>query len=622
MKTSFKQNRWTPLLGIGLSLAVLCSMQSAYASKAEDPLPADLTWQTNLDEPIFASPEAKQGGTYHTFMASFPQTFRQLGPDANGGFAAWTRSGLGLLDRHPNTDKWLPSIASSWAMGDDHKTVYFKLNPKAKWSDGEPITADDFTFMLKMMRSKDIVDPWSNDFYTNEVSDVIVYDQHTIAVVSAKPRNPDELMDYVNIRPIPAHFYANPRKDENKDGIADDFVRRYNFKAEPTSGAYYISDIDKGKAVTFKHVKDWWGYDIKYNQHRFNVDKINIKVIRDADIAFKYFEKGQLDSFSLLRPTLWHDKAVGEAFDKGYIHKAWAFNQAPIGAGGIWINTAMPLLDDINVRSGLQYAVDYDGLIEKLLRNDYVRKPNPIGIGHGKYDNQDITAPKFDPKRAVSYFEKAGFTKVGPDGIRVNDKGQRLSFAVTYASPAHTPRVAYLREQAKLAGLDLTLNLIDGSSMFKYVLEKKHQLSLHDMSSSRIPSYWQYFSSDNANKPQTNNFTNYSSPELDTLIDSYRSEFDLEKKQQLSKQIQQLINDAQVIVPGYMVPYAREGYWRWMKLPKEMTTKQTEFLFNGYGFIGTMSTYWIDDEVKQGTKQAMKEGKAFEPVMIKDEAYR
>lgn len=139
-------------------------------------------------------------------MASFPQTFRQLGPDANGGFAAWTRSGLGLLDRHPNTDKWLPSIASSWAMGDDHKTVYFKLNPKAKWSDGEPITADDFTFMLKMMRSKDIVDPWSNDFYTNEVSDVIVYDQHTIAVVSAKPRNPDELMDYVNIRPIRRTF--------------------------------------------------------------------------------------------------------------------------------------------------------------------------------------------------------------------------------------------------------------------------------------------------------------------------------------------------------------------------------------------------------------------------------
>lgn len=585
-------------------------------------LPDNLDWQTNNNDPIFASPDAKFGGIYHTYMASFPQTFRTVGPDANGTFAAWSRSTMALLDRHPNTDNWLPSIATSWAFSDDHKTVYFKLDPKAKWSDGKPVTAKDFTFILQMMRSKDIVAPWYNDFYTKEVSDVITYDDHTIAVVSGKPRNPDELMDYVNLSPIPAHFYANPRKDENGDGIADDFVRRYNFKPEPTVGPYYISDIDKGKAVSFKHVKDWWGYSNKYYQHRFNVEKISIKVIRDPDIAFKYFEKGQLDSFALVRPTLWHDKAVGENYDKGYIHKAWAFNQAPVGAGGIWLNTAMPMLDDINVRQGLMHAMDYDGMLDKILRNDYVRKNNPMGSGHGEYDQADITAPKFDPKLAASFFEKAGFTQIGPDGIRQNDKGQRLSFAVTYATPAHTPRIAYLREQAKLAGLDLTLNLIDGSSMFKYVLEKKHQLSFHDMSASRIPVYWQYFSSEFANKPQNNNFTNYSSPELDKLIESYRNEFDLEKKHQLSRQIQQKIDDAKVIISGYSVPYAREGYWRWMKLPKEMATKQTEALFYPSGFVGSLGTFWIDQEAKKQTKEAMDSGKSFEPVTIIDEKYK
>ncbi|WP_089140543.1 extracellular solute-binding protein [Vibrio rumoiensis] len=585
-------------------------------------LPDNLDWQTNNNDPIFASPDAKFGGIYHTYMASFPQTFRTVGPDANGTFAAWSRSTMALLDRHPNTDNWLPSIATSWAFSDDHKTVYFKLDPKAKWSDGKPVTAKDFTFILQLMRSKDIVAPWYNDFYTKEVSDVIAYDDHTIAVVSGKPRNPDELMDYVNLSPIPAHFYANPRKDENDDGIADDFVRRYNFKPEPTVGPYYIDDIDKGKAVSFKHVKDWWGYGNKYYQHRFNVEKISIKVIRDPDIAFKYFEKGQLDSFALLRPTLWHDKAVGENYDKGYIHKAWAFNQAPVGAGGIWLNTAMPMLDDINVRQGLMHAMDYDGMLNKILRNDYVRKNNPMGSGHGEYDQPDISAPKFEPKLAVSFFEKAGFAQIGPDGIRQNDKGQRLSFAVTYATPAHTPRIAYLREQAKLAGLDLTLNLIDGSSMFKYVLEKKHQLSFHDMSASRIPVYWQYFSSEFANKPQNNNFTNYSSPELDKLIESYRNEFDLEKKHQLSRQIQQKIDDAKVIISGYSVPYAREGYWRWMKLPKEFATKQAEVLFYPAGFVGGLGTFWIDQDVKNETKEAMDSGKSFEPVTIVDEKYK
>lgn len=602
----------------GISLTVAFSSSFAHAAQ----LPDNLDWQTNNSDPIFASPEAKFGGIYHTYMASFPQTFRTVGPDANGTFAAWTRSTMALLDRHPNTDNWLPSIATSWAFSDDHKTVYFKLDPKAKWSDGKPVTAKDFTFILQMMRSKDIVAPWYNDFYTKEVSDVIAYDDHTIAVVSGKPRNPDELMDYVNLSPIPAHFYANPRKDENGDGIADDFVRRYNFKPEPTVGPYYINDIDKGKAVSFKHVKDWWGYSNKYYQHRFNVEKISIKVIRDPDIAFKYFEKGQLDSFALVRPTLWHDKAVGENYDKGYIHKAWAFNQAPVGAGGIWLNTAMPMLDDINVRQGLMHAMDYDGMLDKILRNDYVRKNNPMGSGHGDYDQPDITAPKFDPNLAASFFEKAGFTQIGPDGIRQNDKGQRLSFAVTYATPAHTPRIAYLREQAKLAGLDLTLNLIDGSSMFKYVLEKKHQLSFHDMSASRIPVYWQYFSSEFANKPQNNNFTNYSSPELDKLIESYRNEFDLSEKHQLSRQIQQQVYEAKVVIPGYSVPYAREGYWRWMKLPKEMATKQTEALFYPNGFMGSLGTFWIDQDAKKETKEAMDSDKAFEPVTIKDESFR
>lgn len=604
------------LLGLSLSVGVSGHLVSA------EQLPSDLDWQVNNNDPIFASPDAKFGGIYHTYIASFPQTFRTLGPDSNGAFASWTRPTISLLDRHPNTESWLPSIATSWAFGSDHKTVYFKLDPNAKWSDGKPVTAKDFTFILQIMRSKDIVDPWSNDFYTNEISNIIAYDDHTIAVVSGKARNPDELMDYVNLSPIPAHFYAKPKKDENGDGIADDFVRRYNFKPEPTVGPYYIDDIDKGKSISFQHVKNWWGYTNKYYQHRFNVEKINIKVIRDPDIAFKYFEKGQLDSFALLRPTLWHDKAIGENYDKGYIQKAWAFNQAPVGAGGVWINSVMPMLDDLNVRQGLMHSVDYDGMLDKILRNDYVRKMNPMGTGHGDYDNPDITAPKFDPTLAVSYFEKAGFTQVGPDGIRQNAKGQRLSFAVTYSTPTRTPRIAYLREQAKLAGLDLTLNLIDGSSMFKYVLEKKHQLSFHDMSASHIPVYWQYFSSDFANKPQNNNFTNYSSPELDKLIESYRNEFALDKKHQLSRQIQQQIDQAKVIIPGYSVSYAREGFWRWMKLPKELATKQTKALFYPSGFIGGLGTFWIDQDAKKETKAAMEKGKAFEPVTIIDEKYK
>ncbi|MEF1221187.1 ABC transporter substrate-binding protein, partial [Photobacterium damselae] len=103
-------------------------------------LPDDLKWQTNLDEPLFASPDAQFGGTFRTYIASFPQTFRVVGPDSNGAFRGWLVDYQpALVAKHPNTEAWLPNLATHWALADDHKTVYFRLNPAAKWSDGKPV---------------------------------------------------------------------------------------------------------------------------------------------------------------------------------------------------------------------------------------------------------------------------------------------------------------------------------------------------------------------------------------------------------------------------------------------------------------------------------------------------
>ena len=200
-------------------------------------------------------------------------------------------------------------------------------------------------------------------------------------------------------------------------------------------------------------------------------------------------------------------------------------------------------------------------------------------------------------------------------------RGERLSFAITYAARHHTPRIAYLKEQAKLAGLEFTLNLIDGSSAFKYVSEKKHDISFHGMGAGEKPQYWEYFHSANANKPQTNNFTNYSTPELDKLIMAYRNEFSTEKRETLSRQIQQIVADTSVIIPGYMVPYTREAYWRWMKFPKQPMTKKTESLFS-IGAPYDYGTYWIDPDVKKETKAAMKKGTTYEPVTIVNDTYK
>ncbi len=174
------------------------------------------------------------------------------------------------------------------------------------------------------------------------------------------------------------------------------------------------------------------------------------------------------------------------------------------------------------------------------------------------------------------------------------------------------------KEQAKLAGLELNLNLVDGSAAFKYILEKKHQLAFLNMGGGELPAYKEYFHSSNANRVQTNNHTNYSSLELDREIEAFNSEFDADKKYQLSREIQKLISNAFVIVPGYMVPYTRDAHWRWVKYPNNPMTKKTGAMFN---ILGT-SNFWIDTELKQQTQLAYKEGETFEPVTVIDERYR
>jgi microcin C transport system substrate-binding protein len=320
----------------------------------------------------------------------------------------------------------------------------------------------------------------------------------------------------------------------------------------------------------------------------------------------------------MVLPEYWHSKADSEGFKNGYIHKFWGFNQASQGAGGLWINTAMPLLDNLEVRKGLMFATDYDGMIENIMRGDYSRKPHGLGFGHGEYDKADNKAPEFSAEKAIAHFEKAGFNVIGPDGIRMNDKGQRLSFAITYGYQSWTPRIAYLKEQAKLAGLEFTLNLVDGSSAFKYILEKKHQLAFLNMGSGEIPAYWEYLHSDNANKPQTNAHTNFSSPELDKLIEAYDAEFDEQKRYQLSHQIQDYVSDAAIIVPGYMVPYTRAIHWRWLKMPANPMTKKTEDFFHPM----EISNFWIDQDVKKETEKAMKAGKTFPEVTVVDDRFK
>ena len=591
-------------------LFALLAMTFMGAALAQAPtLPKDIKWETNDKDPIFASPEAKRGGTYNDFIDSFPLTLRDVGPDSNGSFRSYLDANkMGLVELHPETLNWIPAIATHWAYGKDMKTVYFKINPKATWSDGKPVTAKDFAYTLEFMRSKDIIAPWYNNYYTEEINRVDIFDDHTFAVVGNKKKSKFEQMSSFSISPTPEHHF---RPILNKD-----WTKNHNWDIVPNTGAYTISKdgVKKGKHIIFKRNKNWWANDLKYFQYRNNYDAIKLTVIRDMNLALEYFKKGQLDTFQLVLPVFWHGKAKGKEFDNGYIHRIWFYNQTPQPEMGVWINSAKWPFEDQNVREAFAHALNVDKLIEQVLRGDYERL-HRFASGTGKFDDTKIKARDFDLEKVKQFMTKAGWTRDQETGIWKNKEGRLFKVEMTYGSPMHTDRVVVLKEEAKKAGIDIELKLLDGAAAFKTVLEKQHTVAWTGLSAGLIPSYWQCFHSENANKPQTNNFTNTADKELDKLIDSYDNEFDDAKKQALSKKIQRRIHELSQFIPTTAVPYAREGYWAWIKYPSKLPKTM--------GSVTGSDTAWIDQDVQKAVLAAKKAGKKYsEPVTIINTEYK
>ncbi len=121
-----------------------------YTIAMPDDVPTDLVWENGMDEPDLGSPSAKKGGTRNLQVQDFPRTLRKVGPDSNGGFRSYILDDveLGSAKRHPNTGRFFPELATEWAISQERKTVYVRLNPEARWSDDEPVTVDDFMFMF------------------------------------------------------------------------------------------------------------------------------------------------------------------------------------------------------------------------------------------------------------------------------------------------------------------------------------------------------------------------------------------------------------------------------------------------------------------------------------------
>jgi microcin C transport system substrate-binding protein len=283
-------------------------------------------------------------------------------------------------------------------------------------------------------------------------------------------------------------------------------------------------------------------------------------------------------------------------------------NEMSVGASGIWLNMADPLLNNAEIRAGIAYSTNIDAVI-KNVRHGETKRQNGFGSLIGQFATpKDVGVKPFSPSEAKKHFAKGGFSTQGSDGILYNKQGQPLQITLTYLSPKNTADVIILKEQAKKAGLDIELKLVDGSTGFKALLEKKFQSAYFAMSSGLYPVYRQYFHSSNA-IPQTNNFFSFADPKMDQLIEKFDKAPSLKQQAALSNQIQHMIMAANCFIPGTTAQFTRAAHWRYVRLPKNVGTAQSRYLFDEHNLdLGLM---WIDTDMKREILQARQDGKTF-----------
>jgi len=599
-----------------------------FAFKTTADIPAHLIWENGADEPELGSPQARRGGTQYSALQDFPRTMRLLGPDSNGGFRTFLQDDtvirLALL--HPDTRKWVPGLAEEWAVDYEAKTVYVRLDPTARWSDGMPVTVEDMFFTFFMYQSPYILAPWYNNWYSKQYTNITRYDERTFSI-SVPERKPDMDGHVLALAPLPQHFFRE---------LGEDFVERYQWRVTPTTGAYTVreEDIRKGRSIALSRVENWWANERKHFRYRFNPQRIQFSVIRDSAKTFEAFKRGDIDIFGLNLAEYWYDKLPDSDPDvqAGYIHKVTFYNQFPRPPFGLWINTAKPLLDNRDIRIGINHASNWQLVIDKFFRGDHTRL-RTANDGFGEFSNAAIEPRPFDLEAAREHFARAGFTRSGSDGVLMNEAGERLSFGLTSGYEAYTDVLTILREEAMKAGLELRVEVLDSTAAWKKVQEKKHDIAFTAFGGflEMYPRYWETQHSDNAYdkafledgsvnpqrvlKTQTNNLESLALPEFDRLIEAYRSSDDKQEMIELAHRMDTLHAEHASFVPGFAQDHYRLGFWRWVKFPEGFNARHSSA-------AGEYFLHWIDEELREQTRAAQRSGQRFEPQILVFDQYR
>jgi peptide/nickel transport system substrate-binding protein len=325
----------------------------AIAMHGEPALPADFTHMP------YANPDAPKGGR---LVQGILGTFDSLNPLIVRGLAVQQIRGFvveSLMARGNDEAFTLYGLLAKSVETDDARSyVTFHLDPRARFSDGTPVVADDVLFSWALLRDKGR--PNHRQYYA-KVAKAEALDPLTVRFDfgGAKDR---ELPLILGLMPVlPRHAVDAATFEET------------SMTAPVGSGPYRVGAVKPGASVTLTRNPDYWGRDLPVNRGLWNFDEIRLDFYREANGQFEAFKRGLYDFRVETEPLRWHDGYDFPAVRSGEVIRDTIRTGMPQPSEFLVFNTRRPVFSDIRVRRALTLLFDFEWINRSYFFGLYAR---------------------------------------------------------------------------------------------------------------------------------------------------------------------------------------------------------------------------------------------------------
>ena len=346
----------TFLLFLGLALSPSVWAAHAYAQFG------DIKYPEGFSHFSYVNPTAPKGGEISMVSPSRASSFDKYNPFTLKGNAP---PGLGSLmletlltgnSDEPTTAYGL--LAQDLSVAKDKLSVTFRLNPLAKFHNGDPVLAMDVKYSFDRLTSKEAAPQFRT--YFSEVASVVVVSEREVRF-NFKRANA-ELPLIVGSMAVFSHKWG---ADKPLDKVITD--------VPIGSGPYKLGQVDFGKDIQYVRDNNYWAKNLNVRKGMFNFDRISYRLYKDTTAQFEGFKAGEFDYIQAFVAREWARGYKGKLFDNGTLIKKELEHGNAGDFQGFMFNTRLPKFKDARVRQAIGLAMDYEWMNRQLFYQAYTR---------------------------------------------------------------------------------------------------------------------------------------------------------------------------------------------------------------------------------------------------------